>query len=636
MGGDRSPVEALVSASDFVEFLTQACFVLIALVVARTAIREPIRARIDIAVFFAAIAFLVLEGWLSGVLGHEPGRLLTALNSALLVALPYLLIRLVNDFTTVPVKILRGAELGLILAVAGLFLLSPPQPPPFLLFLIFYIFGGSIYVAVAFFRAARTSGGVTQRRMQAVAAGTGLLGLGIPLAALSVTVPEPARDFIAVLVQVVILVAGIAYFLGFAPPPFVRRAWQEPELRSFLGRAASLPRLPDTDAIVRELERGAMASLGAPRALIGLWDEAEDMLRFSGLVGPADFSADQLIAGRAFATQAPIFSADAPRDDSQHAEVYRSIGATAVLAAPITAGQQHLGVLCVFAPRAPIFAEEDLRLVQLLADQAAVILESRALIDEAARVRAREEATRLKDDFLSAAAHDLKTPLTSIIVNAQLLERRAMRRPDQPADLGGIRRVIAEAIRLRGIVLELLDASRTEQGRLLGHREAVDLATLAREVGERHNSERHPVVIDAPISLIEYCDPARIAQLLENLVENAVKYSPDGGTVTVALQAAEHVELSVTDCGIGIPNADLPQLFARFHRGTNVDDRRFPGMGLGLYICRGIAEEHGGEIAVSSAVGQGTTFRVTLPRVQERVAVGIAGLGGDRAEAGGE
>jgi signal transduction histidine kinase len=625
-----------VSASDFLQHLTQICFVLIALVVARTAVREPTRARIDIAIFFADTAFLVLEGWLIDALGYEPGQLLSAFNSALLVALPYLLIRLVNDFATVPATILRGAELGLLLAVAGLFLLSPPPPALFLLFLLLYIFAGCIYVAVAFFRAARTSGGVTQRRMQAVAAGCVTLGLGIPLAALSVLVPESARDLITMFIQVVILIAGVAYFLGFAPPPFVRRAWQEPELRSFLGRAARLPRLPDTAAIVRELEQGAMAALGAPQATIGLWDEPEDLLRYNGTDGPIAFAADQLIAGRAFASQSPVFSVNAPRDDPQHAAVYRARGANAVLAAPITAGRQRLGVLCVFSPRAPIFAEEDLRLVQLLADQAAVVLESRALIDEAARVRAREEATRLKDDFLSAAAHDLKTPLTSNIANAQLLERRAQRQPEQPADLGGIRRIVAEALRLRGIVLELLDASRTEQGSLVGHREAVDLASLAREVGERHDSAHHPVVIDAPPALVGDYDRARIAQLLENLVENAIKYSPDGGPVTIALRAAEQVELAVTDCGIGIPQADLPHLFARFHRGTNVDDRRFPGMGLGLYICRGIAVEHGGEIAVSSVPGQGTTFRVTLPRSPEKVAAGVAGQESRGADAGDE
>src|SRR5205085_12380280 len=107
-----------------------------------------------------------------------------------------------------------------------------------------------------------------------------------------------------------------------------------------------------------------------------------------------------------------------------------------------------------YAPRAPIFAEEDLSLLQLLADQAAVVLESRALIDEAARVQAREEVTRLKEDFLSAAAHDLKTPLTTLVAQTELLERKAMRAPNAPVDLAGLQKLKREAYRLKSLVLD--------------------------------------------------------------------------------------------------------------------------------------------------------------------------------------
>lgn len=110
-------------------------------------------------------------------------------------------------------------------------------------------------------------------------------------------------------------------------------------------------------------------------------------------------------------------------------------------------------------------------------------------------------------------------------------------------------------------------------------------------------------------------DPVRIEQLVDNLVENAVKYSPDGGDVQVRLYREDGlVHLTVTDAGIGIPADDLPHLFDRFRRGTNVDDRRFAGMGLGLFICRGIAEQHGGRLwATSPGPGGGSTLHVELP-----------------------
>lgn len=611
-----------MSASQFLQYLTQMLYVLISLVVTGAAVRRPTRARIDIAAFFGIVTLIIAESWLIRVLGVQTEAWLTITTQILLMALPYILVRLVNDFATVPPLVLRGAEVGLALAIIAVVAVPSPLPVILILLLVLYFCGFNLYVAVAFLRAARRSSGVTRRRMQAVAAGSGFLGLSILLIGLSIVDQPTVREVLGLIEQVTALASGLSFFLGFAPPSLLRRAWQEPELRAFLSRAASLPRLPDTGAIVRELERGAEEALGAPHATIGLWDEGTKQLIYHGPSGPTPHNADLFITGQAFMTQRALFSGNTPRDDPQHAERYRTTGATAILAAPITAGDKRLGVLAVFASRAPIFAEEDLRLVQLLADQGAVILESRALIDEAARVQAREEATRLKDDFLSAAAHDLKTPLTALIATAQLLERRALRQPERPPDLGALRRMVSEGVRLRSIVVELLDAARVEQRGLLSRRETVDLTELVREVGGRYDSAQHRIVIAADGPVVGSYDRARIAQLLENLIENAVKYSPAGGEVRVKVwSAGATASLTVTDSGIGIPPADLPRLFERFHRGTNVDDRQFAGMGLGLYICRGIVEEHGGQIVVSSTLGQGTTFQVTLPYLLGNAAV---------------
>jgi signal transduction histidine kinase len=269
----------------------------------------------------------------------------------------------------------------------------------------------------------------------------------------------------------------------------------------------------------------------------------------------------------------------------------------------------------VYAPRAPIFAEDDLDLVQVLADHAAMILESRLLIEAAARIQAREESARLKDDFLSSVAHDLKSPLTGILGQAQLIELRAKRQPDAPVDLDRLGRIIEEARRMSRLIVSLLDSARADDNRIIGPLEAADLREIARAVCERRTTDRHSCVLDASEPVPGAFDPMRIEQLMENLVENGAKYSPEGGPIHVGVwRDGEQAHVTVTDHGIGVPSTDLPYLFERFHRGTNVDDRRFAGVGLGLYICRRIVEQHGGSITASSGgPGKGTTIHVILP-----------------------
>ncbi|HLH21183.1 MAG TPA: ATP-binding protein [Chloroflexota bacterium] len=619
-----------MSADDFIQLVTQALYVVLFVLVAARAARRPLRANVDVALLFGTTTLIIAIGGVTTALHITPPPALAALASTLLLALPYLLLRLLDDFAGVTPWLMRGTAAGLALSAVLLFVLPPPLPLWLALLMVAYFVGLVGYGAVAFVRQAGQTRGVTRSRMLAVAWGSGCLGLMLLVVGFALAWPSLA-DLWTMLAHLAGLASGVCYFLGFAPPTWLRRAWQEPELRAFLGRAASLPRLPDTDAIRRELERGAASALGGPHATIGLWDEAAGVLRFErpsaatapGPDGRADAATGerwfevppgQLIAGQAFAAQRALFTENVGRDDPANAAVYRAHDVVAVLVAPITAGERRLGVLVAYAPRAPIFADSDLALVRLLADQAAVVLESRALIDEAARVQAREEATRLKDDFLSSAAHDLRTPLTTLLGQAQLLARQASRDALSPVYTTGIERLVREAQRLSTLVTELLDASRADRGQLVGPREPVDLTVSAYESCERRSTERHPcrVVADGPV--VGDFDPVRIQQLLDNLIENAVKYSPEGGEVRVRVWAEDGVaRLSVADRGIGIPAADLPRLFDRYHRGTNVDDRRFSGMGLGLYICRGIAEQHGGRIWAESAPQQGTTFHVALP-----------------------
>jgi signal transduction histidine kinase len=589
--------------------------VLIFFSVALRTVRQPTPAHGDMTLFFGATAFIILISRIAMLVGATPPPpWLTTVEIAILMTLPYILLRLVDDFTRVSGAIKHAAELGLAAGIVAAYATGPTLVTPVLLYVVGYFFVVSTFCAVAFIRSARRSKGVTRRRMEAISLGSILLGTDILIAGLTGFARPDDEAILQALGQLFGLGSAVAYYLGFAPPPILRRAWQEPELRAFLARAASLPRLPATLDIVRELEHGAANSTGTS-ARIALWQDDVSKLRYWEEDGAAvDLEPGAHFAGRAFELQRPIFSTNPIRDNPDGAAAYRSRNIGGVLATPITAGERRLGVLILSAQRAPIFAASDIELATLLADQASVILESRALIDHAGRVKAREEATRLKEDFLSAAAHDLRTPLTTVVAQAEFLERRATREPSAPADIAGIRRIVRESKRLAGLVGDLLDATRLDQGRLVGEREPVDLATLAQEVGLHDASDTNEFHVEASAPVVGVYDRRRVEQLLQNLIENAKKYSPQQTPIKITVwQEDGEARLDIEDSGIGIPAADLPRIFERFSRASNVDDRRFHGMGLGLFICRGIVEEHGGRIWVESEVGKGSTFHVALP-----------------------
>jgi PAS domain S-box-containing protein len=225
---------------------------------------------------------------------------------------------------------------------------------------------------------------------------------------------------------------------------------------------------------------------------------------------------------------------------------------------------------------------------------------------------------RQKDDFLSAAAHDLRTPLTSMKGRVQLLRRRAERgNLDVEILTTELDRIDVGLRRMTSLISELLDVANIQIGRpMLLERKPVDLVALTRDVAaeQQHVSDRHQVTVDAgtPI-IIGTWDPTRLERVLANLLSNAIKYSPDGGPIEVCVdQDGDWAVLSVTDEGIGIPATDLPYVFDRFRRGENAAGK-IPGTGIGLTAVRDIVERHGGTITAENREETGAVFTVRLP-----------------------
>jgi signal transduction histidine kinase len=623
-----------VSGVDQLQYLSWALFLIVFVAVLVRTVRRPTPAHVDMTLFFGVVALLIVLSGLTTRLHVLSVSWLSTVSGAAAMSLGYLLLRLVRDFSRVPLLVIRAVEVGLIASIGALVFLPAPVPVVITLALIAYLVLILAYDAWAFAQQALHTRGVTRRRMQAAAGGTLALTLALLIAGLSVGLPDWAGLWTE-LSAVCGLASGACYFVAFAPPTWLRRAWQEPELRAFLLRAPALTRVPEPRLVVQELERRAADALGAPAASILLWDADRHRLRTYYVPPPnvpdAESAPDGLaraiadgiwevdpttrpVIARAFIEQRASLTNDAPAADPANAALLELYNARTMLAAPITAFEKRFGVLVIYAPRSPVFANSDLELVQLLADQSAVILESRVLIEESARIQAREESARLKEDFLSSAAHDLKTPLTGLVTQAQVLQRRMQRNPSAPADPAGIDRMLQQSLRLRDLVLELLDVSRLERGGLVGNRVDVDIATLVKELIARDSHAWQRVTVDANEEVIAPIDAVRFEQVLTNLIENGLKYSSHEEQVRVRVWRDDtDARLSVQDRGIGIPSEDQPLVFERFHRARNVDHRRFAGMGLGLYIARGIVLEHNGRIWVHSTPGEGSTFFVTLP-----------------------
>jgi PAS domain S-box-containing protein len=236
-------------------------------------------------------------------------------------------------------------------------------------------------------------------------------------------------------------------------------------------------------------------------------------------------------------------------------------------------------------------------------------------IDDQRKIReALAAAITAKDDFLAAASHELRTPLAAAKAQVQLSQRRI--EPGDDAPIGRALRIVGHQIdRMTRLVEDLLDISRLQTGRLSLQLGEFDLVERLRGEIERLGalSPQHPMSLEAPEKLPIFADRDRIDQVVINLLTNAVRYSPGGGPIRVyALEHDDHVEVAVTDRGVGIPLDKQQTIFERFGRAHGT---RYGGLGLGLTIAQGIVEQHGGKIWCESSgnPGEGTTFRFELP-----------------------
>jgi signal transduction histidine kinase/CheY-like chemotaxis protein len=303
----------------------------------------------------------------------------------------------------------------------------------------------------------------------------------------------------------------------------------------------------------------------------------------------------------------------------EHLAALRARRVISVLAVPLVARGRLIGVLTLYHTEASgrHFSETDLPVAEELALRAALA------VDNARLYRMTQEALQVRDTFLAAVTHDLRTPLATITGMAQLIERQLRR--DSTIESDRVQPRVAEiersAERMAHMVDDLLDVTRLEMGSLPAlTRSDTDLVALARHVvaNQQRLAPAHLLrVTTNEIAIWGRWDASRLERVIANLLNNAVKYSPDGGTVTVEVRYATDdpmgaAEIVVADSGIGIPEADLPHVFERFRRGGNVG-AQIKGTGIGLATVQQIVAQHGGTVALTSSEDAGTRVTVRLP-----------------------
>jgi signal transduction histidine kinase len=425
-----------------------------------------------------------------------------------------------------------------------------------------------------------------------------------------------------------------------------REAIRERELLSRLGRdfAASLDRAATVEAVAV----GSAPVLGGATMVFTL-DDAERRMRAAASAGPdmelveawrgfADGKSPRLgegLVGSVAATTAPahVTATDIATGDP---DGMRALGMEWLLAVPILAGGRLQGVLATAGRSDRPFEERVARMAEAVAERAGPALQNAQLWSDLQDRMAREQAAqRIKDDFLSIVSHELRTPLTSIQGYSQLLEGRLRGEHDgESKEMAHLRVIRSQVGRMRRLVDDLLDVSRIDRRGGVSI-EPVDF-DLVDEIGDavsrvrREHGDRNVTVV-APASLPIHADRDRLGQVLSNLLENAVKYSPEGGPIGVeAERRGGEVEVRVSDTGVGIPEEHRENVFERFYQADDdAGRRRFGGLGLGLYISRAIIDAHGGRIwaAANRDAATGSVFGFRIPRVAMQLAPEFAPTG---------
>jgi K+-sensing histidine kinase KdpD len=357
-----------------------------------------------------------------------------------------------------------------------------------------------------------------------------------------------------------------------------------------------------------------------------LVDEEKGKLHLNSYAGiPPDVARDiewleygQAVCGCVARDSCRIVAEDIQHSEDLRADLVRSFGISAYACHPLIAHGKVIGTFSFGTSRKPFFDPHELALMQAICDQMSMAMERTLLIAELRQQYcATREALKMRDEFLSVAAHELKTPVTSLRGFAQAVIRQL--ESGKAVDEARLRRTLQvldqQSGKLAYLVNQLLDVSRIEAGQLALDRRSVELGELAREVVEavQMTAPHHDLSLRVHEVIWALADPLRLEQVLRNLLDNAVRFSPKGSRVDVDVWSPDigTAKVAVRDRGVGIPPEQREHIFDRFCQAHAAEHTS--GIGMGLYISRQIVELHGGKIEMEQHAEGGTRVVFSLP-----------------------
>ena len=584
--------------------------------------RDPVSR--DIALTFSPfVGLLVLTLWRS-IFGPPPA-LLSAILGILLFAQPIFALHLVSLIRPVPKRVIVGAAIGLAASLVPVVIVRPLLPALALLPL--GVFSGIQLLAAGYLAAtARGRHGPGGLRLAIAAAAT--VGFAVALLLTSGSALGPGLgEAVGALALGLALLAGIGYIVAFMPPTILRRVWQAGATVAYqddlLGRAGS-----SVDVLWDGYVRLAAEMTGAACAVL----ERRDAVDVAVIAAAGFDGVDPDVDGASPTTGEPAapIRVDIAVDALAPGDPIRSIasraGARFVSVADIGQEDSAARTLVVASPFRSLFHESDLTLLSALGSQTSLVAERRAMQADqealsarlAATVEALRAAGHAKSDFLASMSHELRTPLSAILGFSDLMRNEPRDAENVTVPAEWIEHIHRGGQHLLSLVNDVLDLAKVEAGRMELRLETFDLSLAVAELvnGTQPLADRKDLTVETDVpSMTVVADRGRMRQILYNLVSNAIKFTPEGGTIRIrAEDVATGVRLSVADSGIGIAPDDLPTIFDEFHQvGRTVE--REGGTGLGLALVQRLVNAHGGRIDVESTLGEGTTFTLTMPRL---------------------